>query len=140
MKINIDLTLKRDFNNVNNNKFFEAISRSLHLKTWGNKETPCRTRTNFRLINNDNELKDSELSYDSILITGNKTKRTKGKFYRKIYKNVCDCCGKPLDYIPWKTKYGLCEKCDQLSPSELSKFPWGNKINFKQDIKRICWR
>ncbi len=140
MKRNIDLTLKRDFNNVNDDKLFEAISRSLHLKTWRNKETPWRTRTNFRLINNDNELKDSELLYDNILITGNRTKRAQGKFYRKIYKNVCDCCGKPLDYIPWKTKYGLCEKCEQSSPSELSKFPWKNKINFEQSIKRICWR
>lgn len=139
MKRNIDLTLKRDFNDVDDG-FFEAISRQLHFRFYKNKETPWRKRTEFSLINNDDELKDIELSYDDILITGNKTKRAEGKFYRKIYKNVCDCCGKPLDYIPWKTKYGLCEKCDQSNPSGLSKFPWRNKINFKEDIGKICWR
>lgn len=135
MKRNIDLTLKRDFNNVNDDKFFDTISRSLHLRTWHNKETPWRT--NFRLINDDTQLKDSEMSYDNILITGNKIKRAEGKFYRKIYKNVCDCCGRPLDYIPWKVKYGLCDKCNAVHSIKIDNVPWRNKINSN---KRICWR
>lgn len=138
MKENIDLTLKRDFNDVNDD-FFETISRQLHFRFYKNKETPWRKRTEFSLINNDDELKDIELSYDDILITGNKAKRAERENYRKIYKNVCDCCGKPLVF-PWKTKYGLCDKCNVGYPNKLNNIPWENQINFNQNLKRICWK
>ena len=55
----------------------------------------------------------------------------------KIYKNVCDCCGRPLDYIPWKVKYGLCDECDAVHSIKIDNIPWRNKINSN---KRICWR
>lgn len=138
MKRNIDLTLKRDFNGVKDETFFEAISRSLQLRIHGNKETPWRT--NLRLINNDFELKTSETSYDDVLITGNKTKRTETKFCRKANENTCACCGRQLDYIPWKQKYGLCDKCDTIHCNKLDKVIWKNEINLSQDLKRVCWR
>ena len=139
MKRNIDLTLKRDFNNVKNNDVIETVSRLLRLRIWGKKEIPWRTTS--RLINIDaTHIKDSEMAYDNILITGNKTKRAKAKFYRKTNENICECCGKPLDYIPWKIKYGLCEKCSITYPNELDNIVWRNKTKFKQNSERVCWR
>lgn len=136
MKRNVDLTLKRDFNNIEKSSFFETISRSLRLRFWGKKELPWRTT--LRLRDNDNTwFEDIEVSYDNILITGDKVKRAEVKFYRKIYKNVCDCCGRPLDYIPWKVKYGLCDECDAVHSMKIDNIPWRNKINSN---KRICWR
>ena len=139
MKRNVDLTLKRDFNDIEKSSPLETISRSLRLRFWDKKELPWRTT--LRLINNDNTyFKDIETSYDNILITGNKVKRAKVKFYRKINKNICKCCGKPLDYIPWKIKYGLCEKCNIMYPYGLDNVIWRNKINPEQNSKKICWR
>lgn len=134
MKRSIDLTQKRDFNKINDDNFFEAISRSLQLRMYGNKNLPWRI--NIRHVNNDDDLKDSEISYDDILITGNKIKRAETNFYRKIYRNVCDCCGKPLDYIPWKRKFGLCDKCNEINSQNKNNIPW----KVKEQNKRICWR
>ncbi len=139
MKENIDLTLKRDFNNIEKSNPFEAISRLLRARFWGKKELPWRTTR--RLINNDDTyFKDIELSYDNILIAGNRAKRAEVKLQRKIDRNICDCCGKPLDYIPWKIKYSLCCKCYETYQYKLSNVSWRNKINFEQNSKRVCWR
>ncbi len=134
MKRNIDLTQKQDFDNISNS-FLEMISRSLQLRIHGNKYLPWRA--NIRHINSDNDLKDSETSYDNVLITGNKTKRVQARFYRSICKNICDCCGRQLDYIPWKRKFGLCEKCDKSKPDNIV---WRSEINFKQNTRKICWK
>ena len=139
MKRNVDLTVKRDFNDIEKSSPFETISRSLRLRFWGKKELPWRTT--LRLINNDNTyFKDIEASYDNILITGNKVKRAKVKFHRKTIKNICECCGKPLGYIPWKIKYDLCKKCNIMYPYGLDNVIWRNKINPEQNLKKICWR
>ncbi len=142
MKRNVDLTLKRDFNDIEKSSFFETISRSLRLRFWDKKELPWRTT--LRLRDNDNTwFEDIEVSYDNILITGNKVKRAEAKFYRKINKNICECCGKPLGYIPWKIKYVLCCKCSetyQYNQYKSTNISWRNKINLEQNSKKICWR
>lgn len=139
MKRNIDLTLKRDFNNIEKRSPFEEISRSLRLRFWAEKELPWRTA--LRLTNNDNTyFKDIEVSYDNILITGNKIKRAKVKFYREIDRDICDCCGVLLSNIPWKTRYGLCRKCNEAYHYKSTNISWRNKINPEQNSKKICWR
>lgn len=139
MKRNIDLTLKRDFNDIEKSSFFETISRSLRFRFWGKKELPWRTT--LRLRDNDNTwFKDIEVSYDNILITGNKVKRAEVKFHREKDRNICDCCGALLDNIPWKIKYGLCYKCNETYQYKSTNISWRNKINLEQNSKKICWR
>ena len=55
--------------------------------------------------------------------------------------NICDCCGKALDKFPWKTKYGLCDECNDFHYKK-DKVIWRNNIiKIKEEkLNRICWR
>ena len=54
---------------------------------------------------------------------------------------ICDCCGKSLDKFPWKTKYGLCDECNDFHYKK-DKVIWRNNIiKIKEEkLNRICWR
>ena len=110
MKRHIDLTMKRDFNNSDElDNFFSHIRLNfLHESKIPWKQSP------MRIISSDADLiKDSDLIYKEILITGNKDKRKETKNERWLYSNICDCCGKSLDKIPWNFRgYNLCKECD----------------------------
>lgn len=135
MKRNIDLTMKRDFNNSDElNSFFNHIRLNfLHESKIPWKQSP------MRIIRSDADLiKDSDLIYKEILITGNKDKRKETKKQRWLQSHICDCCGRSLEKYPWEaTRYGLCKLCDTRYLST-ERIPWKNE--FSREEKRIAWR
>ena len=78
---------------------------------------------------------------DNIIMLGNKSRRKEIKHRIWMNSNICDCCGKPLDKFPWKTKYGLCDECNDFHYKK-DKVIWRNNIiKIKEEkLNRICWR
>lgn len=109
MKRNVDLTFKRDFNNSDDlNSFFNHIRLFLKQSKIPWKEPP------MRVVRSDEDLiSDKDVTYQEILIVGNKEKREEIKQENWLHSNICDCCGKSLDKIPWNFRgYNLCKECD----------------------------
>lgn len=137
MKRNIDLTLKRDFNNKNESTS-NIIVRDLINRLGINTKIPWKMENHLTIVNNDYDLiQDNELINSNIIILGNKSKRDEIKHRMWINSNICECCGRTLEKFPWKIKYGLCDNCNNAY-YKTSNIAW--KDNDETLDKRICWR
>lgn len=140
MKRNIDLTLKRDFNNKEKQPLFDLISRDLAMIFRNKTKVPWKLGNRLTIINSEQDLiKDSETVSNNVIILGNKSRRKEIKYRIWMNSNICECCGKVLDKFPWKIKYGLCDKCEKIHLDDIvNDIPWKDKnISYN---KKICWR
>lgn len=139
MKRNVDLTLRRDFKS-NNDSIGQFISQ--HLRINHNikiSKLPWK-QSGLTRINSDADLvKDNDIYYDNIIITGSKIKRQETRKYKYLYSNICECCGKSLSRITWNVKYDLCKNCSERY-NENIQIAWKNKFNENENEKKIAWR
>lgn len=135
MKRNVDLTLRRDFKDDNDefDKFHRIILERIHGKNVS--RIPWKIYAITEVRSDEDLIQDNELRYENIIITGSKSKRKNTKKYRYLNKDICDCCGIEFK-IPWKRKYGLCIECSKNFSNE--RLPW--KQGFEKEEKRIAWR
>ena len=142
MKRNIDLTLKRDFDNTETQPLFDLISRDLAMRFGNKTRVPWKLGNRLTVINSNQDLiKNSETISNNVIIFGNKSRRKEIKYKIWMNSNICDCCGKTLDKFPWKIKYGLCDDCDNFHYKK-DKIIWRNNITKikEEKLNRICWR
>lgn len=135
MKRTVDLTIRRDFNNKNDDTLFNRVFSSILLTTTGKrKELPWRNQV--RQITNDSELSIqhgglySDLDYYNYncLVIGTKKDRKRFNFDRALNGNICERCGKQLQRVIWKRTNEFCDRCNQDLKSEEDK-----------QLERICW-
>lgn len=147
MKNTVDLTRRRDFNNINDNGIITSIRRTINFQLTGRKiELPWKP--SIRRIESDRDLtfqhgglyRESDYYKENILIVGNKEDRKEFKFRQKLNLDICERCGKDLARIPWKKSGCLCNDCiKEMKYDKPERIPWKNVIS--QNIEyRICWK
>ncbi len=117
MKRNVDLTENSFFSN---NNLLNGIITIGHIT---NEKFPWDI--SFEAITSDEDMVGQS---NAIIITGNKTTRAKKKYYSEMYNpNVCDCCGRIMNILPWYNEIGICHKCDSFYKAKKDKCKWRKK-------------
>lgn len=147
MKNTVDLTIKRDFNNIDDDNILNQTRRTINFQMTGNK-SDLPWRSSIRRVENDRDLsiqfgglyRESDYYNENILIVGNKEDRKEFRFKQKLNLDICERCGKDLAKIPWKRSDYLCKNCvKELKYDKPERIPWKNIIS--QNIEyRICWK
>lgn len=110
MKRNVDLTSQEMFSRRSG--LAERLIRIPKLWWLDNTPAPIREYPLYEAHGRISVRQHRDAHVRELIFTGSSESRA----YKRMMGNIdsgdyCDCCGRSLIIIPWKRRYGLCDKC-----------------------------